>query len=186
MTRMTREEALALVKKHIQSKNLLKHCIAVEAIMERLAEHYGEDKEKWALAGLLHDIDYDQTADDPERHSQIGADMLAAEGVEEEIVYAVRVHNERHGLPRKSRLDRALFAADPLSGLIVAAALIHPEKKLSAINPEFIHKRFYEKSFAKGARREQIQTCEEMGLSLIEFITLGYEGMLRYADELGL
>ncbi|AZR74787.1 phosphohydrolase [Anoxybacter fermentans] len=183
---MSREEALNLVKQEIKQKNLIKHCLAVEAVMRRLANHFGKNEEKWALAGLLHDIDYDKTANDPERHSIVGADFLAEKGLDEDIVYAIRVHNDVHGLPRKSLMDKALYASDPLTGLIVAAALIHPEKKLNAIDTGFVLNRFKEKNFARGASREQISSCEEMGLSLEEFITLGLEAMQSIHEELGL
>lgn len=183
---MKRDTALALVQKHVKNRNLIKHMLAVEVIMEALAKHLGEDPEKWGLAGLLHDIDYDKTADSPEQHSMIGADMLAELGVAPDIVYAVRVHNEVHGLPRNSLLDKALYAADPLSGLIVAAALIHPERKLAAIDVPFLINRFHEKSFARGASREQIETCTELGLSLEEFMGLALRAMQAISTELGL
>lgn len=183
---MDREEAYKLLKKHLKQKNLVKHCLAVEAVMEALAEYFGEDREKWALAGLLHDIDYDRTYDEPEKHSMIGADMLEEIGLDDDIVYAVRVHNEAHGLPRKSLMDKALYASDPLTGLIVAAALIHPDKKLSAIDTQFVLNRFGEKSFARGANREQIKSCEEMGLELEEFISIGLKAMQDIHKDLGL
>lgn len=183
---LTRDEAMKLLKEQVKQKNLIKHCIAVEAVMGKIAEHFGESQQKWALAGLLHDIDYDETADDPVRHSMLGADFLAKEGLPEDIVYAVRVHNEVHGLPRKSLMDKALHACDPLTGLIVASALIHPDKKLHSIDSDFVLNRFKEKNFAKGASREQISTCEDMGMGLEEFVTLGLEAMQAAHKELGL
>lgn len=183
---MTREEAYKLLKQHLKTNNLVKHSLAVEAVMRRLAKHFDEDVEKWGLAGLLHDIDYDRTKDDPQRHSIEGADLLAELGLPEDVVYAVRVHNEAHGLPRKSLMDKSLYSTDPLTGLIVAAALIKPEKKLSAIDVEFLKKKFGEKSFAKGANREIIMACSEMGLELEEFLSLGLEGMQAISKEMGL
>lgn len=183
---MKREEALKLVQKEVKNRNLIKHMLAVEAIMRALAARLGEDVEQWGLAGLLHDIDYDKTADKPELHSLVGADMLAAAKVDPRIVYAVRVHNEVHGLPRISFLDRALYAADPLSGLIVAAALIHPDRKLASIDVPFILNRFAEKSFARGANREQIETCNDFGLSLESFIDLSLQAMRGISGQLGL
>lgn len=183
---MTREEALELVKQNVKNKNLIKHMIAAEVVMAKLARRLGGDPEKWGLAGLLHDIDYDETAKDPQRHSILGAEMLEKAGVDPEIVYAVKVHNEAHGLPRISMMDKALYAVDPLTGLIVAAALIHPEKKLSAIDTQFVLNRFKESGFARGANREQIKACSELGLSLDEFVALGLEAMQEAADQLGL
>lgn len=183
---MQREEALALLKKNLKNKNLFSHSLAVEAVMRRLAAHFREDVEKWGLAGLLHDIDYDRTRDDPDRHSMEGAGMLEEAGLPADLVYAVRVHNDRHGLPRLSLMDSALFATDPMTGLIVAGALIRPEKKLAAVDVRFLVNRFSEKSFARGANRETIRACSELGLSLEEFLGLGLEAMQGIAGELGL
>lgn len=183
---MNRDEALSLLKKNLKNKNLFNHSLAVEAVMRRLAEHFNEDVEKWGLAGLLHDIDYDRTKDDPARHSMEGAEMLAGLGLPDDIVYAVKVHNDRHGLPRLSLMDKALFATDPLTGLIVAGALIRPEKKLAAIDVPFLLKRFSEKAFARGANRETIKACSETGLSLEEFMGIGLEAMQGIAEELKL
>lgn len=153
--------------------------------MRRLALYFQEDIELWGLTGLLHDIDYDDTYDDPEQHSLQGSALLEEKGLDHQLVYAVKAHNEVHGLPLKGLLDKALYASDPLSGLIVAAALIHPQKKLSAINTGFVMNRFHESSFAKGANREQIRSCEGMGLSLEEFIGLGLEAMQGICGQLG-
>lgn len=183
---MEREEAYNLVKENIKQKNLVKHCLAVEAVMRRLAEHFDKDEKKWGLTGLLHDIDYEETADSPEKHSLLGAEMLEDMGMSEDIVYAVKVHNHEHGLERKSLMDKALYASDPLTGLIVASALIHPEKSLEAVDTEFVMNRYSESSFAKGANRDVIASCEEMGLSLEEFIGLALEGMKSISDDLGL
>ncbi|RYD07173.1 phosphohydrolase [Desulforamulus aquiferis] len=160
--------------------------MAAEVVMRRLAKHFGEDEEKWGLAGLLHDIDYDQTKDDPDRHSIMGAKMLEEIGLPEDVVYAVKVHNERHGLSRDSLMDKALYATDPTTGLIVAGALIKPEKKLAAIDVPFLVNRMNEKSFARGANREQIRSCSDLGLTLEEFLGLSLEAMQDASGELGL
>ncbi len=183
---MNREEALKHVKKNIKNKNLLKHMYATEAIMRGLANRFGEDADIWGIAGLVHDIDYDETADDPQRHSLVGGEMLEQLGYSKDIVYAVKAHNEVHGLERKGLIDKALYSSDPLTGLIVAAALISPVKKLDAIDEQFILNRFNEKTFAKGANRTQIKACEELGLTLEEFIHIGLESMRKIKDELGL
>jgi len=183
---MKREDALRLVKKHVKTRNLVKHMLAAEVVMAALARHLGENEEKWALAGLLHDVDYDETSDEPERHSLVGGKLLEELGVDEDIVYAVKAHNECHGLRRESLLDKALWAVDPLTGLLVAAALIHPEKKLNAIDVGFVLNRFKEPSFARGANREQMKSCCELGLSLEEFIRIGLEAMQSISHELAL
>lgn len=183
---MEREEALRLVKEEVKTKNLIKHMLAVEVVMRRLAGELGQDEELWALAGLLHDLDYDRTVDCPEQHGLLGAQILEERGLPAELVHAVKAHNEMLGVERQSLLDKALYAADPVTGLLVAAALIHPQKKLAAVDVDFVLNRFKEKSFARGADRGQIETCSELNLSLEQFIALSLEAMQSAAAELGL
>ncbi|MCL4424634.1 MAG: HDIG domain-containing protein [Firmicutes bacterium] len=183
---MNRQEALGLVREKVVNRNLVNHMLAVEAIMRRLARHFGEDEERWGMAGLLHDVDYEMTKDDPERHSLVSGQMVQDLGFDVEIVEAVKAHNERHGLPRTTLMSKALYSCDPLSGLIVAAALIRPEKKLAPVDAKFVLNRFGEKSFAKGANREIIKSCSELGLSLEEFLGLGLEAMQGIAGSIGL
>ncbi len=183
---MERDEALAFLEKHLKTKNLLKHTYAVEAVMRGVAEHLEENGERWALAGLMHDIDYDQTGDDPSLHSIRGADMLAEAGFDEEIVDAVRVHNDFHGLPRQSKMAKALYAVDPLTGLIVAAALVHPDRTLTALDVDFVMNRYAENSFARGARRDAIAACDELGIELEEFVGIALESMQEIRGDLGL
>ncbi|MFW6265080.1 MAG: HDIG domain-containing metalloprotein [Bacillota bacterium] len=183
---MKRDEALKLLKANLKQRNLVKHCLAVEAVMVKLAEYFNEDKDKWALAGLLHDIDYEETADDPEKHSIIGARMLDDLGFDKEIVYAVKAHNGVHGLARKKKIDQALYASDPLTGLIVASALIHPDKKLKSIDTDFVMKRYNENSFARGADRDVIATCSDMGIELEDFVGLSLTAMQGISKDLGL
>ena len=183
---MNRTEALELVKSHVKNKNLIKHMLAVEAVMGALAPRFGGDVEQWKLAGLLHDIDYDKTFDKPEEHSLLAAEMLAEHDLPEELLSAVRAHNEAHGLPRESNMDKALYCSDPITGLIVAGALIHPSKKLSAIDADFVVNRFHEKSFARGAKRETILACCELGLSLEEFVGIALTAMQEVAADIGL
>lgn len=183
---LNREEALNILNENLKNKNLFKHCLAVEAVMRGLAKHFGENEEVWGIAGLLHDIDYEETADDPERHSVVGAEMLREIGLPSEVVNAVRAHNPAHGDERESLLDKTLYAADPLTGIIVAAALISPKKRLSVIDTQFVLNRFEEKSFARGVNREQIKACSEFGMELEDFINLGLKEMQKISDELGL
>ena len=183
---ITRLEALALLESNVRNKNLLKHMYAVEIVMRALAGHFGEDEELWGLAGLLHDIDYDATKDDFPQHGLVGGRILEEAGLPAELVYAVKSHNWYHNLPRTSLLDKALFATDPLTGLIVAGAMIRPEKKLELIDVPFLLNRFHEKSFARGANRELIASCSEMGLTLEEFISIGLKAMQDIHEELGL
>ena len=181
---MTREEALAVVKENCGNKNLIKHMLATEAVMVGLAGKLGEDARSWALAGLLHDLDYEETVLDPDRHGLVSAEKLAELGISEEIIHAVKAHNEH--VTRDSTMDRALYASDPVTGLIVAAALMHPDRKLAGLDVDFIMRRFKERRFAAGASREQMASCSELGLSLEEFIGVALASMQGISPELGL
>jgi len=190
---LERKEALKLLGEKIKNKNLIKHCLAVEAIMQEIASQLNKrnegrdfDEEKWAMAGLVHDIDYENTADEPEKHSLIGGQMLEDIGFDKDIIYAVKAHNDIHGLPLKSEMDIALYSADPLSGLIIAAALIRPEKNLKTLRAKSVLKRFNEKAFARGVSREQIKKCEALGFTLEEFIGISLAAMQKIDKELGL
>ena len=183
---MERSDAFTLIKNKIKTKNLINHSLAVEAVMRRLAQKFGEDVEKWGLAGLLHDIDYEETKDIPEKHSLIGSSELKSLGLENDIVQAVKLHNDYHGLPRKTKLDKALYSVDPITGLIVASALVLPDKKLSSLSRESVLRRFKEKTFAKGASRETISSCRDFGLRLDEFTEISLKAMQEVASEIGL
>ena len=184
---MKREQALQLVKEKIKNNNLVKHCLAVEACMKVLAKRFGEDSEKWGIAGLLHDIDYEETKDNPEKHSLIGAEMLKQAGLDDEIVEAVKTHNEMHGITPESKMAKALYVVDPLTGLIVAATLVLPEKKIANVTTDNVLNRFKEGAFARGANREIIKKCEELlNLKLEEFVDICLKAMQSIADDLGL
>jgi putative nucleotidyltransferase with HDIG domain len=183
---MNREEVLDSIKANVENENLVKHMLATEAIMRALARHFGENEEEWGLTGLLHDIDVELTEGDMTSHSKLGADLARELGASEAMAHAILCHNERHGVPCETKLDKALFCSDPLTGLIIAAALVRPDKKLAGLETDSVKKRFKEKSFAAGANREQIASCSEIGLELDEFIGLGLEAMKGIAADLGL
>jgi len=184
---MTREQALEALKQNLSNQNLIKHCLAVEAVMVGLAIHFGENEKEWGLTGLLHDIDYETTKDDPSQHSLVGAKMLEDLGLEKNICQAVKVHNERHGIVPETLLDKSLFVTDPLTGLIVAATLVLPSRKISDLFPENVLNRFQEKAFARGANRNIIKRSEELlNLKLEEFIEIALKAMQGISSELGL
>jgi putative nucleotidyltransferase with HDIG domain len=175
---------MELMHSQVSNKNLRKHMLATEAVMKTLAGHFKENEEMWGLAGLLHDLDYDQTVNDFPKHGLISAEILEKKDIPEEVIYAIKSHPGH--FPRKSRLDKALYAVDPITGLIVAAALMHPTKQLKNVDVDFIMRRFNEKRFAAGADRDQIRSCEEVGLSLNDFIELSLKAMQGIDTELGL
>ena len=183
---MRREEVLDSVKANVENENLIKHMLATEAIMRALAQRLGEDEEEWGLTGLLHDIDMELTGGDMSQHSKLGADLARELGASDGMVHAILCHNEAHGIPLETKLDKALFCVDPLTGLIIAAALVRPDKKLAGLEARSVIKKFKEKGFAAGANREQISQCSELGLELDEFIGLGLTAMKGIAVDLGL
>jgi len=182
---ISREDAYKLVCEKVTQKNLVKHIIAVEAVMRRLAEHFDEDIETWGLTGLLHDLDYSVTADKPDDHTFMTESWLTEieAGLTDEMVHAIRAHPGH--IPCESRMDWALFCSDPVTGLIVAGVLMHPDKKLAAVTPDYMLRRYREKRFAAGADREAIAACEQIALPLDEFMGLALEGMNRISKELG-
>ncbi len=181
---MDRTEGLSLLKEKVRNENLRKHMLATEACMRGLARHFQEDGEKWGLCGLLHDLDYDETVKTPEVHGLKTVEWLKEKGIEEDILSAILAHNNHK--PAEKLIEKALCAIDPLTGLIVASALMHPDKKLRSIDKEFVLRRFKEKRFAAGANREQIKTCEAMGISLEDFINICLVSMQEISEDLGL
>jgi putative nucleotidyltransferase with HDIG domain len=184
---MEREKALNLLKEKIKNQNLIKHSLAVEAGMRALASFFNENENDWALAGLLHDIDYEETKENPHLHSKIGSEFLMKMGVKEEICEAILTHNETHQILPKTKMAKALFCLDPLTGLIVASTLVLPSKKINDLKLENVLNRFKERSFAKSANREIIKKCQDyLNLSLEKFIEITLEAMKKISKELGL
>lgn len=181
---MNREEAVTLLEKHLGNPRLRNHCYSVEACMRALAGRLGHDPEPWALAGLVHDLDYEKTDKSPELHTVETAVILGDLGIDPVVIHAVQAHAGR--VPCETPMDWAIFSADPLTGLIIAAALMHPEKRLKAIDLAFLKKRYKEKGFARGARREDIGRCVELGLGLDEFLSICLEAMQGIDKTLGL
>ncbi|MBM3333563.1 HDIG domain-containing protein [Candidatus Sumerlaeota bacterium] len=183
----SRERALALLRRYVTNDVLIKHCLASEAIMRAVAARLGEDAERWGLAGLLHDLDFEETKDLPSEHAAKAAAILAGEGLAEDIVLAIREHNsEGLGIARQSRMGIALTAAETVTGLIVASALVLPDKRLASVKASSVRKRMKEKAFARNVSRERIVECEKIGLPLDEFLALSVEAMEAIAADLNL
>ncbi len=183
---MNRKEVLESINENVENKNLLKHMLATEAIMRALARRLSEDEDEWGLTGLLHDIDVELTEGDENSHSKLGADLASELGASKEMVHAILCHNAAHGLPCETKLDKALFCADPLTGLITASALVRSDKKLAGLEAKSVLKRFKEKAFAAGANREHIASCQGLGIEIEEFVSLGLKAMQDIAGNLGL
>jgi uncharacterized protein len=182
---MRREEALEFVRKRLGDGPTTAHCLACEACMRALAPRFGEDEELWGLAGLVHDVDLDECADDPARHTLVGAEVLRAAGAPEAVVEAVLGHNDK--APRVSAMAKALWVVDPTTGFITAAALIRPSRSTSDLEVGSVKKRMKDKRFAAAVRREQIAACEaELGLGLEEFLSICLRAMDDVRDAIGL
>lgn len=181
-----RAPVLAEVEARVTNENLRRHMLATEAIMRALAVRFGEDPDVWGLAGLGHDLDAEETEGDISRHGAVAAETLRGLGLPEAGVHAVAAHNPDTGVAVTERIDVALVAADQLSGLITASALVRPDKDLAAVKVKSVCKRYREGAFARGVDRAAIARCEELGLELDDLFALGLDAMQGVAHELGL
>jgi len=168
---------------HVKNKNLVKHCLASEAVMRALAGHFGENVEEWGLAGLLHDADVEITP--ANLQGKTVGDVLA-EKITPAQRHAMAAHNQQTGTLPESKFDFALTSGETITGLIVASALVLPEKRLSNLTKESVVKRFGERRFAAGADRNLIMHCEKIGLSLEQFVEISLKAMQGISKELGL
>jgi len=183
---LSREEALAMVKKNISKRNIFYHMLAVEAGMRETARYLNEDEERWGLTGLLHDIDYERTEMTPEKHSLVAKEILA-NLIPSDVLRAIESHNCQHTktMP-ESVMEKALIACDAISGLLIACALVMPSKKLIDVKVESVAKKFRDKDFARGADRDRILFCEQIGIPRDRFFTLSLEGLRKIGSEIGL
>lgn len=187
---MKRDEALQLVNDWTKNKNLVKHMLAVEAIMRALAKRFNEEEELWGMTGLVHDADYESYKDDPKKHPGKIFDELKKRNVDQRIVDAIKSHawGWREDLPEpKTKMEWSLYCCDELSGFITACALVRPERTLASLTIESILKKWPQKSFAAGVHREQIELCDEkLGILLNDFIQIALNAMKGIHEELGL
>jgi len=184
---VTRDEAMELVRLHIKNQNMVNHSLAAEAVLRAMAEELGEDQEKWSLAGLLHDLDV-ESQPDLATHTSETVTILKENGVDPEIIEAVRLHNLAAwpGEKRNTPFQHAVAAGETITGLIIAAALVNPARKLSAVKAKSVKKRYKEKAFARGADREIIAECEQAGIPLPDFCELSLVAMQAIAEDIGL
>ena len=183
---MTRDEALAIVREYVKTENLVKHMLAVEAAMRLYAEKYGEDVEKWRVTGLLHDFDW-EIHPTLEEHPQAGESILRERGVPEDIIRAVLSHADHIGVARQTRMEKALYACDEITGLITAVALVRPSRSLLDLEPASVKKKWKDRAFAAGASREEIEkAAAEFGVELWEHTGNVILAMRGIAHELGL
>ncbi len=182
---LSREDSLKLLEENIKNEALKKHMLAVSAIMKGLGRRFHQKEELWEFVGLLHDIDYEKVEGDMEVHGKVSAEMLEGE-VPEDCLHAIRAHNELTGAKPETLIDKSLIIADAISGLIVAVALVMPNKKLSEVKVKSIKKKFKDKSFARNVDRNRIMMCEEIGLEYGEFLDIALKSLQEISDDLGL
>jgi len=187
----TRAQALDLLNEYTASESLRKHMLAVEAAMRAYAEHFGEDPERWGLAGLIHDFDYERYPNAPhsptEQHPAFGVSLLRERGWPEDILQAILGHATYCNVPRETKLAQALFAVDELTGLITATALVKPTKSVHDVDAASVLKKMKKKEFARGVNRDDvILGAQELGVDLERHIQFVIDAMRRSADAIGL
>ena len=182
----TREYYIDLLNKHIANPKMVAHCLASEAVLRALARRFGEAEQVWGIAGLLHDIDVEWTEGDSKRHAREGAEMLKSEGLPNEAVDAIMMHNEMAtGKDRTTLFQHALAAGETITGLIFATALVYPDKKIASVKSKSVVKRMKEKAFAASVNRDTIMECEKIGIPIADFAELSIEAIKPIAEELG-
>jgi putative nucleotidyltransferase with HDIG domain len=181
---MDRDAALALVREKAEKETTVRHLISVEGVMRRLARRLNEDEEIWALTGLFHDLDQDQTHEDQERHARLAEEWLRDAEVDDRVINGVLAH--AHEQYRTDRMSQAIVHADAVAGLLVAAALVRPEKA-TGMKVSSVKKKLKDKAFAPGVNRLEITEVEErLDIPLDEFIAVSIEGLQEVAPDIEL
>ncbi len=190
---ITKQQANELLDEYIKDPITKLHMIESEAIMQALAKKFGEDEEAWGIIGLLHDIDWDLTKDNSAEHCILAVEILKNAGASDFLVETIQSHGyameaipELKERQRTGQLQHSLVAAETLTGLIIASALMQPDKKLASVKNESLKKKFKNKGFAARCNRELILECEQAGITLDEFLQLGLEALQGIASELGM
>jgi putative nucleotidyltransferase with HDIG domain len=192
MAHKTRDDAWRLMTEYTASESLRRHMLAVEAAMRAYARKFGEDEETWGITGLLHDFDYEQHPNpeakaDPDEHPLFGSRVLEEEGYPEVVIHAIKTHADYLGIPRETRMEKALFAVDELTGLITAAALVRPDKSINGLEAKSVRKKMKDKAFARGVNRDDvIGGAQDLGVELDEHISFVIEAMRSIAPDLAL
>ena len=182
---MDREEAWKLLCEYTKNENLRRHGLAVESCMRAYARKFGEDEEKWAIVGLIHDFDYELYPNAPD-HPLKGSEILSKLGYPEDVRRAILGHADYSGVPRDTLMAKSLFACDELAGFITACALVRPDR-IQSLEPRSVRKRMKDKAFARSVRREDIITgAEELGVDINEHIEVCIRAMQQISGELGL
>ena len=182
-----RQKAIERLHEYVKNEKTIIHSLASEAVLRALARRLGEDEERWGLTGLLHDIDVEVTNADPKVHALKAEELLEDLDPDEEMIDAIRMHNDHAtGIPRSTKFQHALAAGETITGLIYATTLVYPDKKIDSVKYKSVRKRMKEKAFAAGVNRDHIMECEKIGIPLDEFIQISVDAMRGISDEIGL
>ncbi len=181
---INKSEAKEILEKYLIKESLRQHCLATALVMEKIAENRGFNQEEYYIAGYLHDIDLDIIGDDMTIHALRGAELLKEYDVPDNILNAILAHNKHKDL--ENDIEKALWIADPVNGLVIASALMRPDKSISTMNLKSLKKKFKSKNFAAGVSREQIQDCQLLDFTLDEFLQLAIDALAPFEKELGL
>ena len=185
--RLTRDQAWALLTEYTTNPNLLKHMVAVEAVMREYARRLGGDEETWGVVGLLHDLDYERHPSQEAGHPFVGVEVLRGRGVDESLCRAILSHADYSGIPRETMMEKALFAADEVSGFVIAVALVKPSRALVDVDVASVKRKMKDKAFAKGVRREDIvKGAAELGVALDDHLAAVIAALQGVAPQLGL
>lgn len=174
---MDREKALEALKLRIENPERIQHSLAVEAIMRSLARYFHEDVDMWGITGLVHDIDWERIGGNMALHGKMGGDILEGLGFDPTIVYAVRAHNPANGLPRRRRLDKALFCASPMAELIMACVQNTPDKRIDNLDTDRIMAFYADPGLAGNISRERIASCSELGLKVEDLAEISLKAL---------
>lgn len=181
---INREEAHNILVKYLSKESLQQHCLATALIMEKIAEKMGTNEQEYYIAGYLHDVDLELVGSDLKDHALKGVEILQQYDIPENILKAILAHNKHKEL--ESDIEKALWIADPVNGLVIASALMRPDKSISNLMLKSLKKKYKTKSFAAGVSREQIEDCQLLDFTLDEFLQLAIDALAPHEIELGL
>lgn len=184
----TRQQAFDLLTKHIKGQFMINHHLGAEAVMRAFAKHFGENEERWGISGLIHDLDWEYTKDDPDQHTVKAAEILREEGFDEEIIHAMQAHHpSASGVNPSNLMEECLHKTEELTGLMIACALVQPDKKMASVKPESVLKKLKKKEFARGVDREIVnQAPEVLNMPMDQVIEISLKAMQDIAKEIGL
>ena len=183
---MERQQIIKELRNRLPNQKLFEHALAMESIMIDLAQLLNENPFRWGIVGLMHDIDIGGIYSNEDDNDVHGEEILESMGFDSTIIYAVKAHNEKSGLERRRKIDKALYCADQASLLIIASVMAKKSKKITSININNILKNFENEDFAPDISRIKIRGCEQLGMSVEKFLYICFEAMLKVSESIGL